>query len=706
MTGVSQMVASVLFGLAALSGGLSAVAVIRSRGGAYRPDRGAALAALILTAIWAGACAALGHGRPPVLLAEVIRNLAWIFLIYRLFANDGRSETVRAVRPLAVALGLVEALQIAFIAAGHGFETAEIAGLAAETSALLRVLVGIGALVLLHNLLAGAADSSRSMLAWITGGLALLWAFLVNRHMVAYLAGPMSPEMTGGTALVVAIAVPIIALGYARGGADLSLRTSRPVTFRLISLALIVIYLFAMVGLSSWLGWMSGDYSRIAQVGFLLAAGALSLLWLPSPKSRKWLQVTILKHFFRHRYDYRSEWIRFTKTIGCAPDETRPLSERAVQSLADITDSQSGLLLLPDGEDVFSLGADWRWSLPDLPNPAMSDELTRLLEREELILGFDEARRGIEHCGELPHLPDWLMAEKRAWAGVPLIHLGRLVGVVILARPLIPRDLDWEDFDILKVAGRQVASYLVEQSSQQALDEAARFDEFNRRMAFVMHDIKNVSSQSSLLLRNAEKHLDNPEFRKDMLITLRKSADKLEQMLARLGRYGTHTADDREVFDLASLARDVQMRFRAMHPIDFVEVGQCRVVGIREAFDQALSHLVQNAIDASDADAPVTIEVANGGLRGSIVVLDRGSGMSPPFVRNQLFKPFVSSKKGGFGIGACEARELVRAMGGRLEVDSREGIGTRFTASLPSADAAHLMSSSGTRCTSLENEAA
>ncbi len=66
------------------------------------------------------------------------------------------------------------------------------------------------------------------------------------------------------------------------------------------------------------------------------------------------------------------------------------------------------------------------------------------------------------------------------------------------------------------------------------------------------------------------------------------------------------------------------------------------------------------------------------GLSCIIEVIDSGAGMSAEFIRSRLFKPFHSSKPGGFGIGAFEARELVRAMNGRLDVESREGIGTRF----------------------------
>jgi signal transduction histidine kinase len=88
---------------------------------------------------------------------------------------------------------------------------------------------------------------------------------------------------------------------------------------------------------------------------------------------------------------------------------------------------------------------------------------------------------------------------------------------------------------------------------------------------------------------------------------------------------------------------------------------------------------------------PVFLDVTGESLHGAIDVVDSGKGMSPAFVRSGLFKPFVSSKSGGFGIGAFEARELVKAMGGRIAVESREGLGTRFSVVLPLADAVQLL---------------
>ena len=346
---------------------------------------------------------------------------------------------------------------------------------------------------------------------------------------------------------------------------------------------------------------------------------------------------------------------------------------------------------MPNEEAQLELTARWNWPTIAVPAAAANYGFSGLIEQHNLVLAFDEARRGIDHHGELPLVPAWLMEAEDAWALVPLLHFDRLVGAIVLARPRIERQLDWEDFDLLRVAGQQLASYLAEQAGQQALMDASRFDEFNRRIAFVMHDIKNLVSQLSLLAANAEKHADNPAFRADMLVTLRNSADKLSALLARLGRYGSGQVHDLAPIDLAALARAIAERFRTVHPVMLTRETPVEVMGNREGLEQALIHLVQNAIDASEAGAPVFLDVAGDGLHGIIEVVDTGEGMTPEFVRTGLFKPFTSSKQGGFGIGAFEARELVKAMGGRVAVESREGLGTRFTVTLPIAEAARLL---------------
>ena len=673
----------ILYSLGAIFCGLAALWIARN-GAEERSDRWAGVIALALTANWCFAAASFSYGQPIVGLTEIASNLAWIYVLFRHFANDGRDETLRVVRPVAMALAFVEVLQFALLLVGHRYAvTEELVLLTFETSALFRVLVAVGALVLLHNLYVGASQSSRRILRWSTAAMAGLWAFTLNFYTIAYLVDGFPRELTALRGLAVAVIAIPFALGFNKSAAGLTFSPSRAVTFRMLSLGVIGGYLLVMLGLASWLDMLTGSAARLTQVGLVIAAGALALIWLPSERARGWLRVTAIKHLFKHRYDYRNEWIRFTSTIGRSGLDEASLQERAVKALADITDSPGGFLFLANDEGRLEPAGHWRWPGLDVPSEPIAPGLAAIFEREGLILDFDEARAGIEHQGELAFVPQWLVEAPKAWAAVPLRHYDRLVGVIVLARPLVERKLDWEDFDLLGIVGQQLASYLAEQAGQEALSEAARFDEFNRRMAFVMHDIKNLSSQMSLLLRNAEKHADKPEFRKDMLVTLRNSADKLNTMLARLGRYGTGGQESLRSFDMGALGRVVAERYQRNHKVVIVRSEAVNVTGQPDAFEQALAHIIQNAVDASAPDSPVMLEAYSDGICGVVQVVDSGKGMSPAFLRTSLFKPFVSSKEGGFGIGAFEAREMVRAMGGRLEVESREGLGTRFTITLP-----------------------
>lgn len=657
-----------------------------------RPDRTTLMIAAGASSVWCALAAGLGTEHDAAVIAAMARNLALIATIFCLFGADGRAASLKPVRPVIVALVLVQLLQPVLLLVGFRFTGApEVNQAVFEARALIDMLVAIGALMLLHNLYAGAASALRPVLRWTGIALAGIFAYDLNLQTVAYLGGSTAGALSDARGLFAGIMAALFALGMNAAGPRVQFSPSRAVTFRTLSLLLIGGYLVGMVLVTKSLALLGGDMARASQAAFMVIAIMGAVLALPSPRLRGWLRVTATKHLFQHRYDYREEWLRFTRTIGRGGTGNASLEERAVKALADITESPAGLLLMPNEEAQLELTARWNWPTIAIPAVAGDYALSGLLERHNFILAIDEARGGIDHHGEAAQVPDWLIEAEDAWALVPLLHFDRLVGVIVLARPRNPRQLDWEDFDLLRVAGQQLASYLSEQAGQQALMDASRFDEFNRRMAFVMHDIKNLVSQLSLLAANAEKHADNPAFRADMLVTLRNSADKLSALLARLGRYGSGQVNALGSIELVDLARGIAERFKGVHPVALTREQPVRVMGNREALEQALIHLVQNAIDASEPGMPVFLDVTGETLHGAIDVVDSGKGMSPAFVRSGLFKPFVSSKSGGFGIGAFEARELVKAMGGRIAVESREGLGTRFSVVLPLADAVQLL---------------
>jgi signal transduction histidine kinase len=169
-----------------------------------------------------------------------------------------------------------------------------------------------------------------------------------------------------------------------------------------------------------------------------------------------------------------------------------------------------------------------------------------------------------------------------------------------------------------------------------------------------------------------------------MIATLQSSVGKMNDLLARLAPRSGARVQRVEAQPLRPILADAIVAKRRDRDVQLLgDSGLCALVD-PGALEQAVGHLLQNALDASTA-APVTVRVSGDERDVSIAISDKGVGMDSDFVRNRLFQPFASTKAGGFGIGAFEARSLIAAMGGRLSVDSCPGKGTTFTISLPAA---------------------
>ena len=81
-----------------------------------------------------------------------------------------------------------------------------------------------------------------------------------------------------------------------------------------------------------------------------------------------------------------------------------------------------------------------------------------------------------------------------------------LIGFIVLDHAHArKKTFNWEDSDLLKTAARQVASYLEQMNASKALAEAKQFESFNKVSTYVIHDIKNLVAQLSLISSNAEK---------------------------------------------------------------------------------------------------------------------------------------------------------------------------------------------------------
>jgi putative PEP-CTERM system histidine kinase len=260
-----------------------------------------------------------------------------------------------------------------------------------------------------------------------------------------------------------------------------------------------------------------------------------------------------------------------------------------------------------------------------------------------------------------------------------------LIGFIVLARSPAQPHFNWEDSDLIKTAGRQAAVHLAQLEASQALVEARQFEACSRLTAYVMHDLKNLIAQLSLVVTNAARHKANPQFMEDAINTVDNSVQKMNRLLAHLQSDNLQPQEAEDI-ELCALLGDVVKTMSNGRPVPSLD---CQAEGIplnadRDRFAAIIGHLIRNAQDATPDDGQIIVRLFKGASHAIIEVQDTGHGMDKEFIQNRLFRPFDSTKgKSGMGIGAYESRDYVKKLGGDIEVISRVGEGTMFRVRLP-----------------------
>ncbi len=496
----SHLLAACLYG---------ALALWQLRNWRAEPRRRPLVAAFAVVSVGSIFMALLGPFHFLSQLADCARHLAFLAFMYGLIGGGKGERAQRPVKALYGVVAAVIALQIvlAGLLARFEQEPAVIAALL-STGQMIGLTIAAGALVLVHNVYGQAAPQSRSAIRLPMGALAAMWFYDLHLYTAAYLSRDLPMELYALRGAVLSLLVVLFALGMRRA-APVRVQLSRAATFQSLSVLAILAYLIVMMSASRAVELAGGDLMQIAELALLVAMSAAALVLLPSPKARRWVSVMLQKHLFQHRYDYREEWLRFTNTVA---GDAAPIGQRVAKAMADIGGAPAGLVLLRGSDDRLVPGEGWNWgNVPETAGEPCG-ELIALLEESALVLDIATLRDGRATApdGRSAPVPPALAALSGAWAGIPLIHCGRLQGLVAIAHPPLKRALDWEDYDLFRAAGRQAASYLAEARSLEALAEAQRFEDFNRRFPFIIHDNKNLVSQLILVARNAQRHAHTP----------------------------------------------------------------------------------------------------------------------------------------------------------------------------------------------------
>ncbi len=642
-----------------------------------------------LTSVWsAGVYVStiwdLSSGSTILLTLEVARSLSWIALLIVLAGlTRARDRSLTSVVALCIVgamiaiYGSLVALKVSpdwfasdtfFLFAGAG-----------------RMILAIAGLLLLENLYRNASDDTRWAIKYFCFGLGLCFTYDFFFYAESILFKRFDLVLYGARGFIMMLTVPLISWSAARAREwRFDLHVSREIVFHTGALIGAGAYLIAMATVGYYLSQIGGEAGSIFQTTFLFLAAAVLIIIFSSGSVRANARLFIARNFYSVKYDYRQEWLKFIGSLS-AERSGLTLHHRMLTAIADIVESTAGVLWVHEEETAtFRPMASWNFG-DDIPALNKDELLLKTIADQGDII---EVNTQMSPDDIEKTIPLALITKRPVWLIIPMVHRDYLYGLIVLGESRARRSLDGEDRALLNTVSRQAASYIAEDQAVNALAEAKGLEAFNQRFAFVAHDLKNVVNQLSIMVQNTERHGDNPDFQKDMTHTITNAVTRMKSLLFDLSAHeyisGEAPKTQRQ-FSLTQIVEKLVAQRADIGPEIKLRGNNVaiNIIGDPDGFSSSMTHLIQNAADASGPEGSVEVLIDVRDQHAVVEVVDNGPGMARDFVENKLFRPFVTTKKDGFGIGVYQIRQQIRDMKGRLEVESIVGTGTTMRITLP-----------------------
>ena len=474
--------------------------------------------------------------------------------------------------------------------------------------------------------------------------------------------------------------IAAVFIGYSKvfRGNDVKVQVSRYVLYRSLALLIVGLYLIALGLMGEGMRYFRVPFSIDITVFFAFASGIILLILLLSEQLRRKVKVFINKHLYKHKHDYREQWLKFTdKLSGCRLQGDVHMA--VLSCYIEAFGLAGASLYLPvKGKDVYINTSGL--SMPDAPAEFTPSRelLSYFSDRDRILNPYDnEYTPGIEESVRIRQTDARLI--------VPLIFDKKVEGLVFFKKQLVDEEFNYEDYDLMKTLAKQAAQSIVSYRLAEELVETMEMAAMAKMSSFVIHDIKNLTYSLSLLLNNAENFMDNPEFQNDMIATIRNNVSRMKILIWKLkstpekDSLNTVSADvnllvQEVVGDIMKIKPDANIRYRGSPSFSLVD---------REEIRKVILNLVMNALDAVGDKGAVSIETDISDKSVCVRVRDNGCGISDDFLRNHIFKPFRTTKEKGLGIGLYQCKQIIEAHNGIIGAESVAGEGTVFTVQLP-----------------------
>jgi putative PEP-CTERM system histidine kinase len=574
---------------------------------------------------------------------------------------------------------------VAFV--GGQATTAGRLGLIVELLAVLGVLYGLEPTV--RNSW-GVTRWRMKFLVLGLGGIFVVRLYLLSQMLLFQVELPIYALIQAATLAVGNVFVAASLWRTESFGVDLSV--SRHFVYRSVVVAVAGAYLVA-VGLAGWVVRDLGIPELIFWGSLVIFVSALGLAALLLSENLRWrVKRYISAHFYPSKYDYREQWRTFTSRLSSRVT-LDSLIPQLVRTIAEAVGATAAFLYLRDERDA-------RLHLAEATGPGNPPPvLTAEIEAFPRVAGAGEAIAigpwGPRRLACLEPAGDALAAQLDGdgiEVVVPLARQEALIGLLLVGRERGGQPYTLEDIELMTVFGEQAAGAVVSAKLSEELSQARTFEAFYRVTSFVIHDLKNSIAALSMLSQNAIEHFDDPHFQRDSILTLSATVDRMKALLTKLSQAREVPESGDEEIDLAALLSEAAKLLVDGKRVSVVRKFQPvpAIRGDREALRRVFQNLLTNAVEAMNGHGEITLGTDARAGRVNCSVQDTGHGMSTEYIRKSLFVPFRSTKKGGWGIGLYQAKQIIEAHGGRIDVESQEGRGTTFTVAFPAIQTVSL----------------
>jgi len=525
-------------------------------------------------------------------------------------------------------------------------------------------------LVNFEKTFANASPSSQFKIKFDIIGIGTILAVQIFYFSQALLYRTINMSYLPVRSLMYLVAVGLISYSMYRRRGEVRIQVSRQAAFKSVVLIAVGIYLLLIGFLGEGMQHFGISFPRTVTISFVFLFGLALLILMLSGRVRREVKVALHKNFYQHKHDYRTQWLSFTKQLSTSRTSDELLT-RILEAYCDIFGIDgAALFLYEESCGEYSVTANYR--MESLSGGiARENSLIRFMEKNDWVVCVKDNNPEI-----MPENGDFFRDNDISFI-VPLFDGNHLEGFIVLGH-IIKADETYiyEDYDLMKTIARQASLAILHQKLSEQISQSREIEAIGNVATFVAHDLKNQVSNLSLIVENAAKHIQNPEFQQDMLQSLGNTVGRMQKLIASLKNLGEKEYYNPQQLNLLDL---VESTAASVTGYKIIVSGAAVMVCVEEEqIQNVVMNLLINAIEASDSLDPVVIEV---GCSSSpyIRVTDWGCGMTSSYIRNELFKPFRTSKSHGLGIGLYQCRKIVEAHNGRIEVASVAGRGTVFT---------------------------